>query len=697
MKKFVSILILILPFALFANTDSLPKGFEKYKDGDEKLILSDARNWAMKGLNSEEVRVKKSSILRQFILSQASDEAKSLALGWLGVVGGAAAIKEIEPSLPDALKERARDVLDTLTPVYSPTILEVKKNKYSEVELKEALKGDASQAALALGYLACCYPDTNIETFLTVWRDSQPLKVSAEKAILLVNRAFAKAYFAKKLDSKDVLEEAEALHFLSLLNAFESKESVLKIALDGTSKNSQNAKLAYANIAEEKDFAGVLKFWSKDSSWQGAAWVLARRINVENAKTQLFAAQLWADENFAEKLKSMSMRLFVPQLEQGVAPQEPQVSSIQDRGIIYPDNFLEVAYLNCGAEKSSAKGKVKIESLRGKSFPSGSGVSAYDTVEFDDKKLAYEISGLDDNADYVLGISWFDFDKAGRLQNLKANGIELISAVPLNAYYKNEIAPSRLQFALSKGVLKDGKLLIEIEKLGKTNVVANEIWLLKRNVDGGKKILLISGDDYKGHFWRETQAEIARILREEKFELSIVESPHILLSDCIKNYDAIILHFKNYEDRIRTNEKHWKNLKSFVNNGGGLMLTHFACGAMQEWHEFIDICGGVWNKKGHDPYGVFTVIVKDKNHPISVNMSDFKIEDELYTCLNFNDKISAIFTAVSVVDSKEYPQAFVMEYGKGKVYNCTLGHSVNSYKNAHLRTLTKNAAHWVCK
>ncbi len=65
-----------------------------------------------------------------------------------------------------------------------------------------------------------------------------------------------------------------------------------------------------------------------------------------------------------------------------------------------------------------------------------------------------------------------------------------------------------------------------------------------------------------------------------------------------------------------------ENLRRFVESGKGLMLIHFACGAWQDWPEFKNLAGRVWDPKlrGHDPHGEFTVEITDPDHPVTRGM-----------------------------------------------------------------------------
>ena len=134
-----------------------------------------------------------------------------------------------------------------------------------------------------------------------------------------------------------------------------------------------------------------------------------------------------------------------------------------------------------------------------------------------------------------------------------------------------------------------------------------------------------------------------------------------------------------------------------MRNGGGLVIAHFGCGAMQEWNGFVKLGGRVWDPKlrGHDPYGEFLVRILNAGHPATAGLKDFTTTDELYTCLHGDTPIDILADATSKVDQKKYPMAFVVPgTGKGRVFHCPLGHDTNALQAKGTRQLYQQATAW---
>lgn len=215
---------------------------------------------------------------------------------------------------------------------------------------------------------------------------------------------------------------------------------------------------------------------------------------------------------------------------------------------------------------------------------------------------------------------------------------------------------------------------------------------------GQARILVLTGNEYPGHKWRETAPLIARFLTtDRRLATEVNENPQFLASPQLDKYQAIVLNYLNWKcpdpgEPART------NLKKFVEGGKGLVIVHNACAAFGDWPEFKQIAGRAWNPKrlrGHDPYGTFRVRPTAVDHPITKGLKPFETTDELYTCLlTSGPPVETLATATSVVDHKEYPMALVHQYGKGRVFLCVLGHDVKSLSVAAVQDLYRRGTAW---
>jgi len=215
-------------------------------------------------------------------------------------------------------------------------------------------------------------------------------------------------------------------------------------------------------------------------------------------------------------------------------------------------------------------------------------------------------------------------------------------------------------------------------------------------VTTNRKVVIVTGIDYPGHKWKETAPVLADLLRKDpRLQVDVVETPAFLASPKLNEYNAVVLHFMNWETPD-PGEQARQNLAHFVSEGGGMVLVHFACGAFQGWPEFEKLAGRVYDPKlrPHDPYGPFQVTMTAVDHPITRGLQPFETVDELYTCLAGNTPIEIIAQAKSKVDGKDYPMGFVLNYGKGRVFHSVLGHDVKAFAAPGVGELFRRATAW---
>lgn len=211
-----------------------------------------------------------------------------------------------------------------------------------------------------------------------------------------------------------------------------------------------------------------------------------------------------------------------------------------------------------------------------------------------------------------------------------------------------------------------------------------------------KRVLLLTGEDYPGHKWQVTAPVLRQQLAQDaRLNVEVVEDLTFLRSPRLHEFATVVMHFKNYDPAVPGREG-WENLERFVREGGGLVLVHFACGAFQEWPQFVKLAGRVWNPqlRGHDPYGSFRVEITAESHPVTAGMQSFDTTDELYTCLDGDTPVTVLATSVSKVDQKTYPMAFVLSYGKGRVFHSPLGHDTVGLENPAVGQLFRRATAW---
>lgn len=383
---------------------------------------------------------------------------------------------------------------------------------------------------------------------------------------------------------------------------------------------------------------------------------------------------------------------------------EQQNASILDEDPIFPDGYKIVSYLDCGGRHATQEGRLPAISITAGAdyiFPEVDG--AVGSVAFDPEQVTCKISGLKPDSDYVFGFTWWDADASGRIQSVRfsQNGASWDTVVPPvvpAAFNKDKSTWARVLLPLASPYNAGETLHVAFVKETGPNAVVSELFLLERVKPArDKRVLIVTGDDYAGHVWRDTAPVLAAVLREDsRLEVSINECPAVCGSPLLNHYDAIVLHFKNYGERLPLGKECIEGLKSCVAAGKGLVLVHFACGAFQEHPEFATLAGRIWNPafRAHDPHGIFEVQVKNTGHPITRELEAFQTVDELYTCLDGGTPITVLCEAVSKVDQKPYPMAFIVEDEGERVFHSVLGHDPAAFQADGVRRLYRQATAW---
>ncbi len=214
-----------------------------------------------------------------------------------------------------------------------------------------------------------------------------------------------------------------------------------------------------------------------------------------------------------------------------------------------------------------------------------------------------------------------------------------------------------------------------------------------------KRVLIVTGEDYKGHKWQLTTPVVkAQLEKDSRLAVEVTEDLTFLRSPLLHDFDAVVMHFKNYDPEVPGREG-YDNLARFVRDGGGLVLVHFACGAFQEFkNDFVKLAGRAWNPelRGHDPHGTFRVEIVDTDHPITQGLASFETTDELYTCLEGETPITVLAEAQSKVDGTRHPIAFVLPFGKGRVFHSVLGHDAAALSPVPVGELFRRGTAWMC-
>lgn len=232
-------------------------------------------------------------------------------------------------------------------------------------------------------------------------------------------------------------------------------------------------------------------------------------------------------------------------------------------------------------------------------------------------------------------------------------------------------------------------------------IMAGLISLSSSHADEAKhvRVLIITGDAYSAHKWKETTAYYKEILSKAGHTVDVTETPSKdLTPEKLAKYDVLLLNYTNTPDGAKANPASvWtpENRKAFieaVQNGKGLVVCHHASASFARGNdadrEFEKAIAGGWRAQGnHGKMHEFMVTVR-KDHPITHGIKEFKHgRDELYqnSLLFPNNEVLATAFSEKSVDpkntGKDEAVIWVATFGKGRVCENVLGHDLQAMKS----------------
>lgn len=224
-----------------------------------------------------------------------------------------------------------------------------------------------------------------------------------------------------------------------------------------------------------------------------------------------------------------------------------------------------------------------------------------------------------------------------------------------------------------------------------------------------KSIPVLIIDGFSNHDWKQTTAVTKWILEESSlFKVDVMTVPADSIERMnwkpdFKGYKTIIQHSNNLPNpNWRWSAYAEKELEDYVRKGGGLYILHSGNNAFLHWNEYEKMIGLGWRPKtvgyaleidsnkniirmgpgegNNTSHGArFNAIIQKMNpHPINKNYpAEWKTANtEVY---NFPRGAAENITILSYAyDSTQthraWPIEWVVKYGKGNVYNSSMGH-----------------------
>jgi type 1 glutamine amidotransferase len=172
-----------------------------------------------------------------------------------------------------------------------------------------------------------------------------------------------------------------------------------------------------------------------------------------------------------------------------------------------------------------------------------------------------------------------------------------------------------------------------------------------------------------------------------------------------KNLDYFDAIFFYTTGELDLNDEQKQSLLSFVRDEGkGFLGTHSATDTLYKWPEYGDLIGGYFNE--HPWHQEVGIIVEDRDFPATRHFPPrFTITDEIYQFKDWSrDKVRVLMsidpTTVDLTKKqvhrtdKDFAVSWVRNYGKGRVFYCSLGHREEVWNRPDMQKMWTEAVKW---
>ncbi|MEK6481390.1 ThuA domain-containing protein [Catalinimonas sp. 4WD22] len=251
-----------------------------------------------------------------------------------------------------------------------------------------------------------------------------------------------------------------------------------------------------------------------------------------------------------------------------------------------------------------------------------------------------------------------------------------------------------------------------------------------------KLIPVLIVDGFSNHDWKQTTAVTQWILEESGyFEVEVSTIPadsneRMSWLPQFSDYAVVVQNTNNIQDtRVRWPAQAEKALERYVEKGGGLYVLHSANNAFPHWQAYDEMIGLGWRAdtvghalevkadeqvvrhapgegKGTSHGERFNALIQILNrHPINEGYPEAwqTVNTEVYSFPRGPAKNLTILSYAydSTDTQKMWPVEWLVSYGKGRVYNSSLGHLWTgetyppAYRCVGYQTTVIRAAEWL--
>ena len=160
----------------------------------------------------------------------------------------------------------------------------------------------------------------------------------------------------------------------------------------------------------------------------------------------------------------------------------------------------------------------------------------------------------------------------------------------------------------------------------------------------------------------------------------------------LAKFDAVLL----YANHATISDQQWRNLKAYVETGGGFVPVHCASWCFSNQPEFDKLVGGRFD---HHKTGVFKLKTILRQHAAIRDIPELEAWDETYVHKNHNEHQRTVLQVREVAGpddniKKPEPWTWIRHHGKGRVFYTASGHDERVWGNAAFHQMLKRGILW---
>ncbi|NNM87581.1 MAG: Gfo/Idh/MocA family oxidoreductase [Phycisphaerae bacterium] len=199
-----------------------------------------------------------------------------------------------------------------------------------------------------------------------------------------------------------------------------------------------------------------------------------------------------------------------------------------------------------------------------------------------------------------------------------------------------------------------------------------------------RKILLLTGGAY--HDFPAMAASLEKLMVHDGFIVEATQDCHVLAGLSRGDFKAVVICTQGGE--LTPVEEN--GLIEFVKSGGALVGLHGAAASWKANRNYTDLLGTRFI--GHGAPVEFLVEARDTTHQIMRHFKPFRITSELYQLETVGAPPHILAQANWL--GKMQPVAYVKDYGPGRVFYLSPGHSVDDFSHPGWRQLFSRGLRW---